>query len=95
MKKLTQKDFTTIFSNLCCSRCKNEFSLEDIEEIKREDDILICKLHCNKCDKDFGEVILNYNRKAKSHSGLEIIEGPAPIDYDDVINAHKFIKENL
>ena len=95
MKKLTQKDFGTIFANLCCSRCKNEFTLEDLKEIKREGDILICKLHCNKCDKDFGEVILNFNRIAQKHLPLEIIEGPEPIDYDDVINAHKFIKENL
>lgn len=95
MKKLTQKDFKLLFANLCCSRCKNEFTINDLEEIKREGDILICNLHCKKCDKDFGEIVLNYNRKAINHTPLEIIESLAPIDYDDVIDAHKFIKENL
>ena len=95
MKKLTQKDFRILFSGLCCSRCKNEFTIDDLTEIRKENDIKICKLQCQKCDKDFGEIILNYNKKAKKHSPLEIIDGPAPIDFDDVIEAHKFIKENL
>ena len=95
MKKLTQKDFRILFSGLCCSRCKNEFTIDDLTEIRKENDIKICKLQCQKCDKDFGEIILNYNKKATKHSPLEIIDGPAPIDFDDVIEAHKFIKENL
>ncbi|MGN0031245.1 MAG: hypothetical protein ACI37Q_04750 [Candidatus Gastranaerophilaceae bacterium] len=95
MRKMTQKDFGILFSGLCCSRCKNEFTINDLTEIRKENDIRICKLHCQKCDKDFGEVIINYNKKAKTHSPLEIIDGPAPIDFDDVIEAHKFIKENL
>ena len=95
MKKLTQKDFRILFSGLCCSRCKNEFTIDDLTEIRNENDIKICKLQCQKCDKDFGEIILNYNKKATKHSPLEIIDGPAPIDFDDVIEAHKFIKENL
>ena len=95
MKKLTQKDFRILFSGLCCSRCKNEFTIDDLIEIRNENDIKICKLQCQKCDKDFGEIILNYNKKAKKHAPLEIIDGPAPIDFDDVIEAHKFIKENL
>ncbi len=95
MKKLTQKDFRILFSGLCCSRCKNEFTIDDLTEIRNENDIKICKLQCQKCNKDFGEIILNYNKKATKHSPLEIIDGPAPIDFDDVIEAHKFIKENL
>ncbi len=54
-----------------------------------------CSLSCAKCGKDFGEVIFNYNRKADVHFPLEIIEGPPPISYDDVIDAHQFIKKNL
>ena len=95
MSKLTQKEFKILFSNLCCSRCKNEFSISSINEIKREDDILICNLVCEKCTKDFGRVILNFNRKSKQHTPLEIIDGPAPISDDDVIDAHRFIKNNL
>ncbi len=95
MKNLTEKDVKILFENLCCSRCKNEFTLSSIKEIKREGDILICNLLCEKCFKDFGEVVINFNRKSKSHLPLEIVEGADPISIDDVIKAHKFIKENL
>jgi hypothetical protein len=95
MKQITQKDIKTMFSNLCCSRCKNEFSKNSIKIIEGDCDILICSLSCEFCHKDFGTVILNYNRKSKQHTPLKIIEGSPPIDYDDVIDAHRFIRKNL
>jgi hypothetical protein len=52
-------------------------------------------LSCEFCHKDFGTVILNYDRKSKTHAPLTIIDGPPPIDYDDVIEAHRFIRKNL
>ena len=39
--------------------------------------------------------MIYYNRKAQQHLPLEIVEGPPPIDYDDVIDAHRFIRNNL
>ncbi len=57
--------------------------------------MMLCSLSCEKCGKDFGEVVFNFNRKANKHLPLEIVEGPPPISSDDVIEAHKFIKENL
>lgn len=95
MKSFTQKDIKTLFSGLCCSHCKNEFSKDSIKILERDCDILRCSLSCVKCGKDFGEVIFNFNRKASVHSPLEIVEGPPPIDYDDVIDAHRFIRKNL
>lgn len=93
MKEITQKDIQSLFANLCCSRCKNEFSIDSLKILERDCDILHCSLSCAKCGKDFGEIILNYNRKSKTHLPLEIIEGAPPISYDDVIEAHKFIKK--
>jgi len=95
MKKLTQKDFKPLFSNLCCSRCRNDFTINSVHEIERCGDLLICTLTCEKCLKEFGEVIINFNRKAENHTPLEPIEGPDAITIDDVIDAHRFIKENL
>lgn len=95
MKNFTQKDIKTLFSGLCCSHCKNEFSKNSIKILERDCDILLCSLSCAKCGKDFGEIVFNFNRKAENHSPLEIVEGPPPIDFDDVIDAHRFIKENL
>ena len=72
MKKKIKK----LFSNLCCSHCKNGFD-ED----------------CKYCGKDFGVAFLGINNvDVKSYEPLEIQEGPEPITYDDVIDAHRFIK---
>lgn len=95
MKNLTQKQFKTMFSGLCCARCKNDFTIDSIDSIEKYGDIQICKLVCKKCGKDFGEVVFNYNRKSDKHLPLKVVEGPPPISYDDVIDAHKFIKDNL
>ena len=93
MKKLTQKDVKALFANLCCSRCKNEFTLDSIKILDKDCDTLHCRLLCAKCGKDFGDIVLNFNRKSDKHMPLEIIDGPAPISVDDVIDAHKFIKK--
>lgn len=95
MKTITQKDIKTLFAGLCCSRCKNEFTIESIKILKQDCGMLLCSLSCAKCGKDFGEVILNYNQKTNKHTPLEIIEGPPPISVDDVIEAHRFIKNKL
>ena len=93
MKKFTQKEIKTMFSELCCSRCKNEFTKDSIKIIDKAGDTMHCHLLCTKCGKDFGEIIFQYNRKSDKHNSLEIIEGPPPISYDDVIDAHEFIKK--
>ncbi|MBD5401724.1 hypothetical protein HDR58_02825 [bacterium] len=93
MKKFTEKEIKTLFSGLCCSRCKNEFTNNSIKILEQDCDILLCSLSCEKCGKDFGEIIFNYNRKSKHHTRLEIVEGPPPIDYNDVIEAHRFIRK--
>lgn len=92
MKNFSKKDIKILFSGLCCSRCKNEFTKDSIKIIDRDSDVMVCSLSCEKCGKDFGEIVFNYDRKSKNHSPLEIIEGPPPIFYDDVIDAHKFFK---
>ena len=95
MKKFTQNDIKTLFSSLCCSRCKNEFSINSIKILEQDCDMMLCNLSCEKCGKDFGEVVFNFNRKSNKHLPLEIVEGPPPISSDDVIDAHRFINENL
>ena len=93
MKNFTQKDIKTLFSGLCCSQCKNEFNDNSIKILERDCDILLCSLSCEKCGKDFGEVVFNFNRKSDCHLPLRIVEGPPPIDFDDVIEAHRFIRK--
>ena len=57
--------------------------------------MMLCNLLWEKCGKDFGEVVFNFNRKSDNHLPLEMVEGPPPISSDDVIDAHRFIKDNL
>ncbi len=89
------KDIEKLFKNLCCSRCKNDFTQESIKIIEKKNNILICNLFCHKCGKDFGNVILNYSANKRNHPPLEIIDGPPAINADDVLDAHRFIKNNL
>ena len=93
MKEYTNEDIKNLFSNLCCSKCKNDFEKESIKVIEEHKDIIICNLRCNKCGKDFGDVIFSFNRKSKMHSPMDVIEGPSPISADDVIDAHNYIKK--
>ena len=93
MKNYTEKDIKTLFSNLCCSKCRNDFTSDSITVKEHEGDILICNLKCQVCGMDFGDVVFNFNKKSEFHNPMEIINGPPPITYDDVIDAHRFIKK--
>lgn len=95
MKNYTQNDIKILFSNLCCSHCKNDFDKNSIEIKEHNEDLIFANLKCQKCGKDFGDIIFNFNRKSNIHLPLEAIEGPPPINADDVLNAHEFIKKNL
>ena len=90
MKKQQIKD---LFSNLCCSQCKSDFDENSIEIIRDEGDLKVIKLKCNHCGKGFGLAFLGEdNKKKKTVEPLEIQEGEPAITYDDVIDAHRFIK---
>ena len=68
-----------LFSGLCCSVCKH--------------DLLVLKIICPKCGKSFGVALLGTSgfEIKEGESPFEIQETPLPINYDDVIEAHKFI----
>lgn len=87
MKKKIEK----LFSNLCCSQCKRGFS-EDSIIIKREEKgLLVVGLECKHCGKNFGVAFLGLS-DIELKEPLEVVEGPEPISYDDVIDAHNFFK---
>ncbi len=90
-----KKNLGKLFKNLCCSVCKSGFD-EDSVTIKRDEGgLLVTNLKCNHCGKNYGIAFLGFTEiKVKDDSELayEIQEGPAPISYDDVIDAHRFIK---
>lgn len=89
MKKKIEK----LFENLCCSHCRNSFD-EDSIVIKREEKgLTVVNLVCRHCGKNFGVAFLGFSDiNIKNPEPLEVQEGPEPINYDDVIDAHRFIK---
>ena len=65
--------------------------------MRQENDLFVVQVTCQKCGKSFGTAFFGHcslNRKdlKKEDLALEIQDGPAPISYDDVIDAHNFIK---
>ncbi len=93
MPDFYKDDIKRLFKFLCCSVCKNDFDETSLLVNSKEGDVYKCRLICQKCGKDFGDVVFKYDRNLKIHKPLEIIDGPAPINIDDVIDAHNFIKK--
>lgn len=90
--------FDVMFKNLCCSRCKSDFTRESISVLRKEDSMLVVNLHCEVCGKDFGVSFLGVkNIDAeffdKEKSSLRMIDDLPPISKDDVLDAHEFIKD--
>lgn len=89
MKKKIEK----LFSNLCCSQCRNGFDEDSIVVKRQENGLLVVGLECKHCGKSFGVAFLGIsNIDIKNYEPLEVTEGPEPINYDDVIDAHNFFK---
>ncbi len=89
MKKKLEK----LFDNLCCSQCRNGFDEESITIKREEEGLTVINLSCKHCGKNFGVAFLGFSGiDVKNTAPLEVVEGPEPISYDDVIDAHRFIK---
>lgn len=86
-----KKKLKVLFDNLCCSQCKAGFDDESIEIKREEDGLLVTHLVCKYCGKSFGVAFLGLS-KIEVKEPLEVQDGPEPINYDDVIDAHRFIK---
>ena len=93
MNKLLSAKIKRLFSNLCCSVCKNEFDEQSLCVEKQEKGLLTGNLSCKYCGKDFGKVFIGIPNLNSKTEPAEIQDGPEAINYDDVIAAHRFIKE--
>lgn len=97
-----KRKIATLFKDLCCSACKADFDESSVivmrEEKNPEEEMLVFRLSCQKCGKSFGVAFLGISDlELKNYSEddlvLHIQEGAAPISTDEVLDAHKFIKE--
>lgn len=87
-----------LFSNMCCSECRSDFTDESLKIMRQENDLYVVQITCQKCGKTFGLALFGHCSMKEKLSAqnddltLQIQEGPAPIGMDDVIDAHKFIQ---
>ena len=81
-----------LFSGLCCSDCKHDFTEQSIHILREEENLLVVQISCCECGKSFGIALLGSNSFCeKEDDELVIQDCPLPISYDDVIEAHRFI----
>lgn len=81
-----------LFSGFCCSDCKNDFDANSINILREEENLVVIQIICSNCKKSFGIALLGSNSiEEKNDTEFEIQDCPLPINYDDVIDAHKFI----
>lgn len=85
------KKFTKLFENLCCSQCKTGFDEESVTIKRMENDLLVIQLKCKNCGKNFGIAFAGFSQISVKEP-LEVRKGPDAITYDDVIDAHRFIR---
>ena len=88
-----KKKIGKLFNNLCCSQCKNSFDENSITIKREEEGLTVIGLECQHCGKNFGVAFLGFTDfDINTYEPLEVQEGPDPINYDDVIDAHRFIQ---
>jgi hypothetical protein len=97
-----KRKIATLFKDLCCSRCKASFDEKSVQIMREESAMLVFKLTCEECGKTFGVAFLgisdfdlkDYDAETEHDDlVLKVQDGPAPIDADDVLDAHKFIQD--
>ena len=94
-----KRKIITLFKELCCSKCKSDFNEDSVVIMREEDEMIVFKLCCQNCDKSFGVAFLgisdfelkNYEQNEED-TVLKVQDGVEAINTDDVLDAHKFIK---
>lgn len=97
-----KRKITTLFKDLCCSACKSDFDESSVlimrEEQTKGEEMIVIRLVCQECGKSFGVAFLGIcdfelKNYADDNLTLHMQDGSNPINADDVLNAHKFIKK--
>ena len=90
-----KKNIKKLFENLCCASCKCGFDEGSIFVRRYEQDLTVAQLVCKNCGRGYGIAFLGFSGGISikgEEEPLEVQEGPDAINYDDVLDAHKFIQ---
>ncbi|MBP7211493.1 hypothetical protein KBA27_01530 [bacterium] len=93
-----KRKLTKLFANMCCSKCGSDFKEDSFKIMREEDSMFVFRTICQNCGKSFGVAFLGISDiKVKdendSNQTLNVIETPRPIDENEVIDAHEYIKD--
>ena len=87
-----KKNIKKLLENLCCASCKQGFDEDSIFVNRYEQDLMVIQLKCKHCGRSYGIAFLGFSGGIPLKEPLEVQEGPDAINYDDVIDAHRFIQ---
>lgn len=97
-----KRKIITLFKDLCCSVCKSDFDEKSVQIMREEntkgEEMIVFRLACQECGKSFGVAFLGISDfELKDYSDedevLHMQKDAAPISADEVLDAHKFIKQ--
>lgn len=97
-----KRKISTLFKDLCCSACKSDFDEKSViimrEEKMQGEEMIVFRLACQECGKSFGVAFLGISDfELKDYTeddlALQVQEGAVPISTDEVLDAHKFIRD--
>ena len=95
---MNKKIIDILFTDMCCSECKADFTEDSVFTLRKEKNLTVLQIVCQNCGKSFGIALLGNcdEKEIIKHSdndiALQIQNGPDAICYDDVIDAHNFFK---
>lgn len=87
------------FCSMHCSKCQNLLKPDGITILREENNFYVVKIVCIDCNQPVGLAIVGiaskdadetYKQNTKQMVGSVTAPKPPPIDYDEVIEAHKF-----
>ena len=94
---MKKSKFKKLLSGMCCSVCGRDFDEDSVTVLRggeenNSDGLFVLKIRCAECGKSFGIAFLGTGEESiKDDDPLEFKPCPAPVSYDDVLDAHNFI----
>lgn len=95
-----KRKVATLFKELCCSQCKEDFDENSVVIMREEEEMIVIKMICQHCKKSFGVAFLgisDFDLKNYPSNEEDFVlytkEIADPISEDEVLDAHRFIKD--
>lgn len=89
----TKTIFSKLLAGMKCSGCSCDFDENSIRIMRFDDGLHVIRVKCEECGKSFGIAYLGLTEEELENSYQEVKKkNTKPITIDDVLDAHKYIK---